>query len=423
MLVYAISVAQAGLPTAVNILSEVLCTPQITNEELQRAKLAVRDEVNGLHSKADADSLLHELIHLAAYRDNTLGLPRYAPLPLEKNVNRLGRDELFSYFRRFHSFDRVVLCGVGVEHTELCDLAARAFDRRPTWSASSTASDAKASADTSSAKTKYTGGNLFIERDLGALQQGCHVESGMELPELAHLVLAFETSPHTEPDFVSVCVLNSLMGGGASFSAGGPGKGMYSRLYLNVLNRYYWIHNAAAFTHAYVDSALFCVHASTHPDAVADLMPVIARELHRIRAPIKSDELARAKRQLQSTLLMNLEQRTVVFEDIVRQVLSTGERKPVMHYYDAIEKITADDLHRVANNMLRSRLSIAALGRLAKLPRYEQLVEQFGAAAHGSYSSTSANRSGSLGRRAFSLLFPSSSRSSDNPDKTGRGSK
>ena len=30
------------------------------------------------------------------------------------------------------------------------------------------------------------------------------------------------------------CVLNTLMGGGGSFSAGGPGKGMYTRLYLQV---------------------------------------------------------------------------------------------------------------------------------------------------------------------------------------------
>lgn len=28
-----------------------------------------------------------------------------------------------------------------------------------------------------------------------------------------------------------------MMGGGGSFSAGGPGKGMFTRLYLNVLNR------------------------------------------------------------------------------------------------------------------------------------------------------------------------------------------
>ena len=40
-----------------------------------------------------------------------------------------------------------------------------------------------------------------------------------------------------ESDFIATCVLNMMMGGGGSFSAGGPGKGMYTRLYLNVLNR------------------------------------------------------------------------------------------------------------------------------------------------------------------------------------------
>lgn len=40
-----------------------------------------------------------------------------------------------------------------------------------------------------------------------------------------------------EEDFIPFAVLNMMMGGGGSFSAGGPGKGMFTRLYLNVLNR------------------------------------------------------------------------------------------------------------------------------------------------------------------------------------------
>jgi len=32
-------------------------------------------------------------------------------------------------------------------------------------------------------------------------------------------------------DVVVECVMDTLLGGGSSFSAGGPGKGMYSRLY------------------------------------------------------------------------------------------------------------------------------------------------------------------------------------------------
>lgn len=58
------------------------------------------------------------------------------------------------------------------------------------------------------------------------------------LPELAHVVVALEGVSHQDPDFISACVLNMMMGGGGSFSAGGPGKGMYTRLYTNVLNRY-----------------------------------------------------------------------------------------------------------------------------------------------------------------------------------------
>lgn len=72
------------------------------------------------------------------------------------------------------------------------------------------------------------------------LQEECNVPvyagpSG--LPELSHVVIGLEGCSHKDPDFVAMCVLNMMMGGGGSFSAGGPGKGMYTRLYTNVLNR------------------------------------------------------------------------------------------------------------------------------------------------------------------------------------------
>jgi processing peptidase subunit alpha len=43
-------------------------------------------------------------------------------------------------------------------------------------------------------------------------------------------------------------VLTYLMGGGNSFSSGGPGKGMHSRLYTRVLNQYHWVGAAGAST-------------------------------------------------------------------------------------------------------------------------------------------------------------------------------
>lgn len=67
--------------------------------------------------------------------------------------------------------------------------------------------------------------------------------------------MSWKKSP--EKDVVALCVLVQLLGGGSSFSASGPGKGMFSRLYLNVLNKYRWAHNAFAFQSISDDAAIF----------------------------------------------------------------------------------------------------------------------------------------------------------------------
>jgi len=56
---------------------------------------------------------------------------------------------------------------------------------------------------------------------------------------------------------VPMAVLQMMMGGGASFSAGGPGKGMHSRLYERVLNRYHFAQSALSFNAIYDDTAIF----------------------------------------------------------------------------------------------------------------------------------------------------------------------
>ena len=58
------------------------------------------------------------------------------------------------------------------------------------------------------------------------------------------------------------------MGGGGSFSAGGPGKGMYTHLYQDVLTRHHWVYWAMAQNHAYSDSGIFCLFGSCHPSRV-----------------------------------------------------------------------------------------------------------------------------------------------------------
>lgn len=129
-----------------------------------------------------------------------------------------------------------------------------------------------------------------------------------------------------------------MMGGGSSFSAGGPGKGMYTRLYTNIMNQFHWIYSATATNHSYADSGLFCIHVSSKPDRIANAVRVTTREMVAMASQPGSEELRRAKTQLQSMLLMNLEARPVVFEDVARQVLATGHRKNPEDYIEKIGK-------------------------------------------------------------------------------------
>lgn len=54
-------------------------------------------------------------------------------------------------------------------------------------------------------------------------------------------------------------------------------------------------------------------------------------------------------------LLMDLESRPVVFEDIGRQVLATGTRKQTEEFIDKIRSITAKDIQRVVSRMLKTK--------------------------------------------------------------------
>lgn len=177
------------------------------------------------------------------------------------------------------------------------------------------------------------------------------------LPHLSHIHLAFEALPISSDDIYALATLQTLLGGGGSFSAGGPGKGMYSRLYTNVLNQYGWVESCNAFNHSYTDSGLFGISASCTPQKITTMLEVMCRELQNLSldtgfAALKPVEVNRAKNQLRSSLLMNLESRMVELEDLGRQVQVHGQKVGVKEMCRKIDALTIHDLRRVAKQVL-----------------------------------------------------------------------
>lgn len=361
-LIYASSIDTRGLEAVTNVLSEVILHPKITDQEVDVTRQTIRFELEDHDRKPDQDSLLQEAIHKAAYGSNTLGLPKLCP---EGNIDLIDRKVIYDYLKLYHTPDRMVFAGVGVDHDHLVETARKYFlKNEPVYGKT----DKHTQPDNSIAQ--YQGGLVGIEKDLSGVSIGTS-----PIPELVHLSIGLESSSFMNlDDFIPTCVLNMLMGGGGSFSAGGPGKGMYTRLYTNVLNRYHWMYSAQAFNHAYADSGVFCINASCHPSQLRDLVNVIVKELFDMSSDIGLVELNRAKKQLQSMLLMNLEARPVVFEDVARQVLGAGFRRSPKFFIKEIERVTVDDIRRVVGYMLRSKPSVAAIGDIKQLPPLEDFA-------------------------------------------------
>uniref|UniRef100_A0A2R5LI67 Mitochondrial-processing peptidase subunit alpha n=1 Tax=Ornithodoros turicata TaxID=34597 RepID=A0A2R5LI67_9ACAR len=363
-MIYAMSADSRGLGPVIKLLGDVVLRPSFREEEVENARQAIEYELEDVSMKPDQEQLLMEMVHAAGYADNTLGLPKLCP---KENIPVINRRVLFTYLSHHHTPERMVVAAVGVEHKALVEEVQKYFvEKPPIWKENQElVLDKGLEPDASLAQ--YTGGIVKTTKDLS------NICPGSPIPDLAHFVLGLESCSHQDPDFIAFCVLNMMMGGGGSFSAGGPGKGMYTRLYTNVLNRYHWMYNATAYNHAYGDSGLFCIHASADPSQLGDVVNVIVREFAAMAGRIAHIELDRAKTQLQSMLLMNLEARPVMFEDVGRQVLASGERKNADYYITEISKIQEEDIHRVVQRMLRSRATVAALGDLSRLPPLEDI--------------------------------------------------
>ena len=136
---------------------------------------------------------------------------------------------------------------------------------------------------------------------------------------------------------------------------------MYSRLYTNVLNQHGWVESCVAFNHSYTDSGLFGITASCVPSQAWQMLEVMCRELQNLTletgyAALQVGEVQRAKNQLRSSLLMNLESRMVELEDLGRQVQVHGRKVTVKEMCAKIDALTVKDLRRVAQKVFRGNV-------------------------------------------------------------------
>lgn len=414
----------SAVPTTLALLAETIRDPLIPELEIQQQLETAQYEISEIWSKPEM--ILPELVNMAAYRENTLGNPLVCP---QERLPFINRQVVEKYRSTFVRPERIVVAFAGVNHEEALKITEKYFgDMKneqkwpvsgtgldssftdipaPSRYASSSSSSSSLSSATSSPATspstspnqtsKFLTGLPFLKNLSTSAPSQASVSSAtptytpldlttpshytggflslpplppppnLALPHLSHIHLAFEALPISSSDIYALATLQTLLGGGGSFSAGGPGKGMYSRLYTNVLNQHGWVESCIAFNHSYTDSGLFGISASCNPARVKEMLDVMCRELQNLTLDkgyqvLQPAEVNRAKNQLRSALLMNLESRMVELEDLGRQVQVHGRKIGVKEMCAQIEALTVQDLRKVARQVFGGRIHNVGLG-------------------------------------------------------------
>ena len=416
-LMYQSASFNSAVPTTLGLLAETIRDPLITDEEVVQQLATAEYEVDEIWERPEL--ILPELVHMAAYEGNTLGNPLLCPRERLGEINRdvvlryreafynpdrivvafAGvphneavklTEQLFGDMKPSEQGKGPVLSGTGIDTTLSNSEAAVEEGQVPTVPQFTPSSTVSSPAATSKSQSGLLSKFPFLKNLAGSPGKNEHSVSPLDpslvepssldltrtahytggfmslppipppanpmLPRLSHIHLAFEALPISDQDIYALATLQTLLGGGGSFSAGGPGKGMYSRLYTNVLNQHGWVESCIAFNHSYTDSGIFGISSSCSPTRTTEMLEVMCRELHALTQDtgfwaLQPQEVNRAKNQLRSSLLMNLESRMVELEDLGRQVQVHGRKVSVSEMCHHIEELTVDDLRRVARKV------------------------------------------------------------------------
>ncbi|KAJ7911037.1 Metalloenzyme, LuxS/M16 peptidase-like protein [Mycena leptocephala] len=344
------------VPTAVDIISDILQNSKLENAAIERE----RDVI--LREQQEVDKQMEEVVfdhlHSVAFQRQPLGRTILGP---KANILSIKRDDLDAYIKTNYTADRMVLVGAGgVDHAELVKLAEKHFSSLPV------SPNPIRLGGSAHSKHSFVGSEVRLRDDeLGA----------------AHIAIAVEGVGWSSPDYFPMMVLQSIFGNWDRSLGSAP---HLSSQLSHIISSNNLANSFMSFSTSYADTGLWGIYlVSENFMNLDDLTHFTLREWTRMSMDPKHVEVERAKSQLKAGLLLGLDGTTAIAEDIGRQLVTTGRRMSPLQIEQAVDAVTLDDVVRVAKKYLWDKdVAIAAVGNIEGLLDYNRIRTDMSSMLH-----------------------------------------
>ena len=239
---YYLKVLDEHLPLAVDILADLICNPLFAEEDIEREKKVILEEIKMVEDTPD--DLVHELFAEGFWSNHPLGRPI---LGTPASVSALDRATLKAYFTDTYVASNFVVVAVGnLEHGNVQDLLERALADSPHNGSPAAQSPPKVATVVQVRKKEL---------------------------EQSHIVFGTEALPQHHPERYAGYALNTTLGGSMS-----------SRLFQNVREKRGLAYSVFSGLSAYQDAGALSIYAGCANEAVAELIDVVVAEIRQMKA-------------------------------------------------------------------------------------------------------------------------------------------
>jgi predicted Zn-dependent peptidase len=332
---YYVRCAAEHRDTAFDVLVDMLRHSKFEPEEIEREKGVIIEEMN-MYFDTPRDyigGVYEDLL----YGDQPLG---WDIIGRKETVRGATRDAFMQYIERWYKPGRLVV-GIG----------------------------GKIEGDVTEAIERHLGGLEPAETGepdpVSANGNGSRVRVHTKQSDQAHIALGVPSYPITHPDRYALQLLATVLGGGMS-----------SRLFTEVRERRGLAYYVFGTNHSYTDAGSLYAQAGVDINRIDDAVSTVAAELRRIAdEAVPGDELEKARNFAKGRFVLQLENPHGLIMYGLRKEVLEGETVDPAEVLAELDKVTGDDVQRVAGDLIDAkRLRLALIGPFDDADRFEKLL-------------------------------------------------
>jgi len=315
------------LPIAIDLLFDMLLNATLTEEDLELERQVILEEIKMYED--DPEDFVHETLILNIWPNHPLRRPITGT---SASVGGINTKMLARHVQEFYTPDRLVISIAGN------------FDEKRTIARISELIEGRASGthDRLIAPTEVTKVSTVRHKDI----------------EQAHISIATRGLGVTDEQKYTIAVLDLCLGGNVS-----------SRLFQEVREKRGLVYTINTFRESHAGGGLFGVYAGASPKQVGKVLSLVSKEFKRTKKEgFTADEIARAKTQLRSELLLGLESMRSRTSRNAYSELYFGRQLSVDEICAEIDRVTSEQVRELANQLLvPETLSMVVVGPRTEL--------------------------------------------------------